>query len=218
MNRLAYCPPFIPMHEIIPEGKSGDWEVNHFETDEEEVKSRKLRAMMSFSYGDYYDLVPGKYIRLLDWSKSFTKTQMTDTIMERRTNLEFMERAHGDVLIGGLGIGMIIAPLLCKEIGEKVDTIRVVESSQDVIKLVKPHLMKLEGSEKLEIIEADMLEYWTDDQFNVIYFDIWAEVTSDNLPQMSKLHRRWTHRRKKDDPENWMSSWRHKDCQSNKYS
>ena len=203
----------MPMHAFIPEGESGDWEVLHFETDKEEVKHRRIMGAMSFAPNEFYDLEAGLYIRLIDRSRTWTKVQMTDTPMERRTNLEFMDNVHGDVLIGGLGIGMIIAPLLCKEIGDKVDTIRVVESSPDVIKLVKPYLDKLDRFDKLEVVECDVMEYWTDDRFNVVYFDIWPEITCDNLPEMSKLHRRWAHRMDKSDPNRWLSSWRHKDCQ-----
>ena len=208
-----YCPPFMPMHAFIPEGESGDWEVKHFETDKEEAHNRWLMAAMKGNY-EYFDLEEGLYVRLVSHGTSWgNMTQMTDTPMERRTNMEFMRKAHGDVLIGGLGIGMIIAPLLCKEIGDKVDSIRVVESSPDVIKLVKPHIDKLDKHGKLEVIEADVMEYWTDDRFNVAYFDIWGNITADNLPEMSKLHRRWAHRMVKSDPDRWLSSWRHKDCQ-----
>ena len=41
---------------------------------------------------------------------------MSDTPMEQGTNLEFIRKAHGDVLIGGLGIGLILYNLR-----EKVD-------------------------------------------------------------------------------------------------
>ena len=33
---------------------------------------------------------------------------MSNTYMERWTNMNFCDYAHGDVLIGGLGIGLII--------------------------------------------------------------------------------------------------------------
>ena len=208
-----YCPPFMPMHAFIPEGESGDWEVLHFETTEADAMFQQARGLMSFGPREYYDLEAGLYIRLIDNSQTWSKTQMTDTPMERRTNLEFMRKAHGDILLGGLGIGMIIAPLLCKEIGDKVDSIRVVESSLDVIKLVKPHLDKLDKNGKLEVIKGDVLEYWTDDRFNVVYFDIWPEISWESIPEMSKLHRRWAHRMDKSDPDRWLTSWRHKDSQ-----
>lgn len=210
-GKARYCPPFIPMHAFIPEGVSGTWEIKHKDVDEEEARNLWLMNLYKGNR-DYYDAEAGLYVQLIN-NNAFSKLQMGDAPMERRTNLEFMRKAHGDVLIGGLGIGLILAPLLCKEIGEKVDSIRVVESIPDVIKLVKPYLDKLDKFDKLEVVEADVMEYWTDDRFNVIYFDIWPNITSDNLPEMSKLHRRWAHRMDKSDPDRWLSSWRHKDCQ-----
>ncbi|KKL87994.1 hypothetical protein LCGC14_1929150 [marine sediment metagenome] len=203
----------MPVYTFIPEDKSGSWAINHFYTDEKEAHQRWLAAALSGNY-EYRDLEEGLYTKLSNNGVSWgNTTQMTDTPMERRTNLKFMRKAHGDILIGGLGIGLIIAPLLCKGIGKGVDSIRVVESSPDVIKLVKPHLDKLDKHGKLEVIEGDVMEYWTDDRFNVVYFDIWTNITADNLPEMSKLHRRWAHRMDKSDPDRWLSSWRHKDCQ-----
>lgn len=211
MKTPRYCPPFIPMHTLIPLGTSGAWEIKYRDVDEKEAKHVWLMNVYKGNR-DYYDLEAGTYVQLVI-NNTFDGLQMTDAPMERRTNREFLDRAHGDVLIGGLGIGMIVAPLLYKEIGDKVSTIRVVENSPDVIKLVKPPLDKLDKHGKLEIIEADVMEYWTDNRFNTIYFDIWKNITSDNLPEMSKLHRRWTHRMDKSDPDRWLSSWRHKDCQ-----
>lgn len=50
------------------------------------------------------------YVRLFDKMKK--QVVMSDTPMEKHTNQEFLDAAHGDVLIAGLGIGLIVMPLL----------------------------------------------------------------------------------------------------------
>ncbi len=202
----SYCPPFVPVAEYLPAWEGDEWEVEHFEIDEDEVEHRKMMSVFSFSYGDYYDLEPGKYARLIKQMGSIgMNTTMTDTPMERRTNQEVVDRAHGGVLIGGLGLGMIVVPIMRKP---EVERVLVVELSGELIEYVGSHVKKLEGGEKLEIVEADALEFWTDEVFNVVYFDIWNALCADNGDEMGKLHRRWTHRLIKEDPTHWMSSWR----------
>jgi hypothetical protein len=67
------------------------------------------------------------YVRLV---KKGEGVMMSDTPMERNTNYHILDKANGDVLIFGLGIGLIILPLLRKE---NVKSITVVELYQDLI-------------------------------------------------------------------------------------
>lgn len=54
----------------------------------------------------YNGIQPGTYARLTD--KEAHACIMSNTQMEQVTNREFVKNAHGKVLIGGLGIGMIL--------------------------------------------------------------------------------------------------------------
>src|SRR6185369_8969082 len=78
---------------------------------------------------------------------------MEDTPFELRTHLGFVMRAHGRVLITGLGLGCVIRGLLENP---KVEHVTCIENSKDVLKLVAPYM----PTERLEIVEADALE-WT---------------------------------------------------------
>ena len=69
------------------------------------------------------------YIRL---KKNGDGIMMSDTPMERNTNRDFIRKANGDVIIFGLGLGLVIIPLLKKE---NVKSILVVELYQDLIDL-----------------------------------------------------------------------------------
>ena len=61
------------------------------------------------------------YIRLEMNGKGI---MMSDTPMERNTNRDFIQKANGDVIIFGLGLGLVIIPLLKNE---NVKSILVVE-------------------------------------------------------------------------------------------
>ena len=58
---------------------------------------------------------------------------MSDTNMEKRTNLEFVRNAYGNVVVGGLGIGLILMAIQDKE---DVRTITVLEKSKEIIQMV----------------------------------------------------------------------------------
>ena len=97
----------------------------------------------------------------------------TDTPMEKVTNRDFIENAHGRVLIGGLGIGLTLLPIMEKE---DVSEITVVEYNKDVIDLIKP---QLQLNSKVKIVQGDVFNYVPSRAFNTIYMDIWSSVNSE---------------------------------------
>ncbi len=186
---------FVPMTEIIKPEKDGCAEVDHFEVSKFESQMSAMRR------GDY---VPaGKYARL----RVRGYLMMTDTMMEQHTNFEFCRRAHGNVLISGLGLGMIIAAVLDKP---TVRGITVVEKYPEVIRLVSKYFPSI------TCICADITE-WTPpkgSKWNVIYHDIWPDVCTDNLQTMYALERRFRKYLDKADPDRWQGSWRKEHLQS----
>lgn len=78
---------------------------------------------------------------------------MSDTNMEKRTNSDFCINAYGDIIIGGLGIGMIIMAIQDKP---EVNTITVIEKNQEVIDLVAS---QLNFNDKVNIVCADVFEW-----------------------------------------------------------
>jgi predicted membrane-bound spermidine synthase len=181
---------FEEMHKIVKEGKCGVAEISHFEVDKDASRWSMLRAAMGRE---------GKYVKL----KINGSLYMSDTQMEKRSNTGFVRSANGKVLIAGLGIGLIIAPLLKRE---NVTQITVIEKYQDVIDLVAPNFQ----SDKLEIICADILEWKPakGEKFDSIYFDIWKDVCTDNLEEINLLHRRFKSKLNRENPEAFMDSWK----------
>lgn len=158
-----------------------------------------LRAYRDGGLSYMYD---GKYVRL----HIGKQLMMSDTNMEKRTNTEFVNKAHGRVMIAGLGIGLIIENLKDKIKSGEVTEIVIIEKYQDVIDLVSPYYSDL----PIKYICNDILEYMPakDEIYDTIYFDIWPDVDYDNnLPQIKMLHNRWKSRKRKDNPKAWMNSW-----------
>ena len=112
---------------------------------------------------------------------------MSETPMEQRTNINFVLKAHGDVLIGGLGIGMII---LAIQDNPNVTSITVLEKSKDVLDAVLPQLPL---NEKVRVIQADVFTYKPDKKFDCVYMDIWFYPNEDAYEEMKVLKRRYGH-------------------------
>ena len=133
---------------------------------------------------------------------------MSDTSMEHSTNWDVVHEARGHVLIAGLGLGMILHPILAKK---EVLSVTVIEKYADVISLVGPSVKH----DKLTIIEGDIYEWKPakGTKYETIYFDIWAEQSTDCLEDMRKLHFRFRPYKIK---EGWMNSWRRDELKAQK--
>ena len=183
--------------DLFPEPKhKGVASITQFEFDSKADPFYNMRAIMDgASFMRMYD---GQYVRLhVDG-----ELMMSDTAMERRTNREFIDAAAGRVLIAGLGIGLIIKAILKKE---SVTEIVIIEKYQDVIDIVAPKYT----DPRIKYVCADIFEHTLskEEQFDVIYFDIWASISQDNLPEMRKLHARYRKNLKKDSPFKFIESW-----------
>jgi hypothetical protein len=189
---------FPRMAELLPEAERGLARVRHLTLEGEAARRANYVA------GEYIPTPPGAYALLFIKSESGSSTcMMSDLSYERSTCLEVVERAHGDVLIAGLGLGMILHPILEKL---EVERVTLVEKFPDVIALISP---TLPTTSKLTIVTADIFE-WTPPpsaRFDVIWFDIWPDVALSRLAEMAELHRRFAPYLKAENPACWMESW-----------
>lgn len=160
------------MGKILKDKQIGNFKLSHFTVDNND------------SYAMFHGISPGNYIRLTHCGDVL----MSNTPMEKRTNKDFVTNAHGKVLIGGLGIGLI---LLAIQDNPMVDKITVVEKNQEVIDLVASQLPL---KDKVEIICADVYDYIPEGLYNTIYIDIWSYINKDvyydqMCPLMGKYER-----------------------------
>jgi len=180
----------IKMVEVVPEGQRGCARIVH-------VKVDKLSAIMSTMRGS--PLSPGRICQLLVRNQ----LAMSDGENEFRTNQLVGWKARGDVLIAGLGIGMIVLPIMAKP---EVRTITIVEKEPDVRALVEGPIRRALGDRAaaLRVETADIFDWKPTGQFDTIYFDIWNEMSTDDLPTITKLKRQY---RKALRPGGWMGAW-----------
>ena len=186
---------FRQMCEIVPPGQTDGVLVQHVVVTEKDHELSLLRSI----FAREPPVEPGVYVQLHVGGQ----LMMSDTQMEKTSNYEIVRQARGDVLIAGLGIGLILVPILANP---EVTSVTVVEKYEGVIELVGSSLKELSGSEKLKIVHADILE-WNPpkgQKWDVLYFDIWPNICEDNLDEMATLHRRFGRRKK---PGGWMDSW-----------
>lgn len=124
---------------------------------------------------------------------------------ETMTNQKFIDQAFGDVLIFGLGLGMIVFPLL---MDEDVNSITIVEYDPGVIDIVGKIIAEHDLNKKVKIIQGDAFTYhqnFNEERFDTIYFDIWRRITTDSIIEMEKLHD--AYRRFKKSNTTYMDSW-----------
>jgi spermidine synthase len=159
-------------------------------------------------YGEYRDFIPGSYARLRD--KMTKDVIMSDTPMERKTNLDLYRNASGRVLIGGLGIGMVLLAIQDKT---EVTSITVIEKFKSIIDMVAP-MLPLNG--KVTIINDNVFTWLPKrgEKFDTIYMDIWNEISGELWAEHKELRKKF---RKYLAQGGWLETWRSKDFQRKSY-
>lgn len=188
---------YTDMATILPEGERGEAKVKHYTISPQEASFSRVR--MAVTGGREQPADEGTYAQLFVNGSLV----MSDTQMERDSNRIFVYEARGDVLVAGLGVGLILLPILASK---RVESVTVIEKCQDVIDLVEPHIRKKAGGNKLTVVCADIFDWKPPrgSHYDVIYFDIWGDICTDNLKGITKLHAKFRHRKR---TGGWMGSW-----------
>lgn len=174
----------------IPDGASGEYKVESFEISEQDAEIASLRALF---HGGRGNIKPGIY-------KKLTKNGviiMSNSPDEIRDFSYFVHIAEGNILINGLGLGVLVQALLNKP---EVVKLTIIEISKDVINLVAPTFLK---DKRVNIINDDAFNYNPpkDEYYNYVWHDIWTNISKDNLSEMTKLHRKYAKK------TNFQDSW-----------
>jgi hypothetical protein len=182
----------------VPEGELDGLRVQRFEVKPGTVQGLRL-AMRG------RPIRPGWYTRLVDGQGMDARFWMSDTPAEKYDHYQaigMIEKLQAKrVLINGLGLGMVVQAALSFNHVERVD---VVERDQRVIDLVGPHYLK---DPRVTIIHADAFEQakvWPKGtRWDVVWSDIWGDITTDDLPEHTKLARSYGRR------ATWHGAWVH---------
>jgi hypothetical protein len=182
--------PYFPDPVIREES----WAVARFDLTESEIRFAELRDMIH-RRRESYGIKPGTYLRLTCGGH----TIMSNTPMERATNQIAVDKAHGHVLVGGLGLGWVTLAIAAKR---EVDHVTVIEKSACVINLVGS---RLPANPKVTILMANAYDFRPSFKPDVVYYDIWPNVPNeDDREDMRRLrrHARSFMRR------GWIGCWR----------
>jgi len=186
----------------VPEGQSGVWKVEKFEISKEDARSYNLRNQIQLFQGrPYRPVEPGIFTRLM---RNGTVV-MSDTPAETEDLDWFAQNVIGNVLINGLGLGIAAEIALSKPL---VSNVTVVEISEDVINLVGvPLSRKCPKDKSLVVILGDAFKWKPPKgvKYNTVWHDIWDNICSDNLVEMSKLRRKYCKRAQ------WQGFWAYYD-------
>lgn len=168
----------------VPDGERGDYLIDRVEVHDWTglANLRHIRDGMP-----ELCVTDGTYVRLLHKGRGLI---MSNTQMEYRTSIGFVTEARGHALISGLGLGMLLRPLLARH---EVHQITVVEIAQEVIELVGPSYRDLIGAGRVRIVNADTFKWKPDagTKFDCAFHDIWNDIGTKNLAEMTKLRRHY---------------------------
>lgn len=144
-------------------------------------------------------VVGKEYVILYD--KTLKKTMMSNHEFEMLTNQKFLDNAKGDVLVFGLGIGLIIFPLLKDT---EIKSITIVETDSGLIDEVFPIIIQNDTDAKVSVYMEDAFKFETDKMFDTIYFDIWSVIDQSAFSEMRLFSEKFKNNLK---PNGWMDSW-----------
>jgi len=174
------------------------------------IKKNRISQIAIDSINEHSEFFP--YKQYLRTDKDYVsliknvdgKAMMSDLETETITNQKFLDNVKGDVLIFGLGLGLIVFPIL---LDESIRTIDIVEIDTGLIEYVGNIIKKEYKFDKVNIINADLRDYHNviSKNYDTIYFDIWEFVGETEIEEINQLHKTYLPFLNKN---GWMDSWR----------
>lgn len=154
-----------------------------------------------YGVGDFNNEFPLQY----NLQRNQSEHVMDNGPFELITNKHFIDNANGDVLIFGLGMGMIVYPLL---LDTDVTSITIIEIDQDIIDYVGGIVKENDPSNKVTIIQGDAMTYheqMVGQVFDFIYFDYWDLLNDNAFNEMAIVKQLYSPNKK--NPDSVIYSW-----------
>ena len=155
------------MSTLLKEGTSGEFKIR-----KTTVPTGTILQTYDSKHGRLYkDVLLGDFPTVVLSQKD--DTWMSDTPLEQESSKPAVVNARGDVLICGLGIGLV--PTLIKDKPE-IKSIDIVEISLNVVKLVWQRIK----SPKMRLIHGVAWKYLAkcEEKYDFIHIDIWGSITA----------------------------------------
>jgi hypothetical protein len=139
---------------------------------------------------DCFRFRPGGYTELCREGVTFM-TDLHDEWWTQRAPIERALATGGEVLVTGLGLGLVVDAML--DPGSPVDRVTIVEAEADVIALVGPWLSARHPG-RIEIVHADAYRWQpaSGRRWRTVWHDIWPDpLATDVDTQMAALDIRY---------------------------
>lgn len=164
-----------PYRVTVPHGKRGPWTIAPFEIDFGITYLRHARDGRGPGLGVFTKLAHER-----------RGIVMSDTVPEIRDLKACLLMLRGNILITGLGLGMVVHALTTIERYSKhVRSITVIEKDKDVIALVGAHYRK---DKRVQIINANAYTWRPGKRrFTCAWHDLWDDIREDNVKLFAKL-------------------------------
>jgi hypothetical protein len=167
----------------VPAGTSGAWVIEKVLLEECEYDPSTDSRPECFRFR------PGSYTLLRRDNVQFM-TDLYDEWWTQRIAIDEAVKRGGEVLITGLGLGLIAEALLR---ATDVARVTVVEFAADVIRLVAPHI-EARHPGRIEIVQGDAFSWEPPPgrHFTIGWHDIWPDpYTPENAAEMTRLEARY---------------------------
>lgn len=156
---------------VIPEGKIGDWSIEHKVSPPGTVFSTANIRCQMFG-GQKSQKISWPHETHWHYLKEGGITWMSDVPCEHAQTLDCLRGVRGRVLVGGLGLGLACDILARRK---SVTGLTVVELQPEVVQLVSLHFTFPQGG-RLTVVNDDLLKFleaYDGPPFDHAFYDIW---------------------------------------------
>lgn len=128
-----------------------------------------------------------EFICLLDSAGEFI---MSNSNAMLKIYKPYLDEFNGEVLISGMGLGVLILPLINDDTVTKID---IVEKDLDIINYVYTNRIKnLDISNKINVINDDIFTFTTTNNYDYILLNHWVKPDDITLTEVSSLQSKFT--------------------------
>jgi hypothetical protein len=152
------------------------------------INTESDKSIASKTIKDFYN-VTNEYENFSD-VYLFKKGEivMCSTEMELLTNKPFIDNVIGDVLIVGLGLGMVVFPLLNED---SITSITIIEKELDLINFVGLKISEMDTNNKVTILMGDAYNHYErldpNKKYDTIFLDFWNQIDMSNVDEVTSM-------------------------------